>query len=44
LLQLNPHAVPLHVAIEFAGAVQAVHKVPQVIGLVFDTQAAPHRW
>jgi hypothetical protein len=43
--QVPPHDVPSHVAVPPpVGAVQAVHEVPQLVGLVFDTQVVPHRW
>lgn len=43
-LQVNPHVVPLHVAVPFAGAMHGVHEVaPQLIVLVFATHIAPHK-
>jgi hypothetical protein len=43
-LQLNPQLVPLHVAVEFAGGVHAVHDPPQLLMLVLSTQAPLQRW
>ena len=44
-MQATPHAVPLHVAVPFAGAGHAVHDVaPQLVTALFDTQAVPQRW
>jgi len=43
-LQVNPHAVPLHVGVALATAGQAVHDVvPQLLTLVLETQAPLHR-
>lgn len=37
--------MPSHVAVPFAGALQAVHDdVPQLLTLVLDTHVEPHRW
>ena len=41
-LQVNPHAVPLQVAVAFGGAPQGVHAVPHVAGSVFEAQPLPH--
>jgi hypothetical protein len=42
---MNPHDVPLHVAVPFAGAAgHAVHELPHVASAVFDTHAPPHSW
>jgi hypothetical protein len=41
LLQVNPHDVPLHVAVAFAGAVHAVHELPQLLGDVLSAHAPP---
>jgi hypothetical protein len=42
LLHANPHAVPLHVAVAFAGAVHGVVQVvPQVAGLLLGWQELP---
>ena len=42
--QVNPHAVPSHVDVPFAGGVQAVHDVvPQLLTLALATHAVPHR-
>ena len=42
-LQLNPHDVPSHVAVAFAGGVQGVQNVPHVEVLSFGAHALPHR-
>jgi hypothetical protein len=43
--QVNPQAVPLQIAVEFAGGTQAVHEVvPQLFMLPFDTQKPPQSW
>jgi hypothetical protein len=43
-LHVNPHAVPLHVAVALATVGHAVHDVvPQLFTLVLDTHAPPHR-
>jgi hypothetical protein len=43
--QVNPHAVPSQVAVEFAGGVQAVHDVvPQLATALLETHVEPHRW
>jgi hypothetical protein len=39
VLQVNPHVVPLQIAVAFAGGVQGVQSVPQVETLVLDAQA-----
>jgi hypothetical protein len=45
VLQVNPHEVPSHVAVAFAGGEQAVHEVdPQLAMLVFAAQVLPHTW
>lgn len=45
LLQLKPQMVPLHVAVELAGVVQAVQlEVPHELMLVLSEQAPEHRW
>jgi hypothetical protein len=42
VLQLNPHDVPLQVAVAFAGgAAQAVHDEPQVLTLLLLAQLVP---
>jgi hypothetical protein len=38
-LQVNPHDVPSHVAVAFAGIVHAEHALPHVAGLVLLTHA-----
>jgi hypothetical protein len=44
-LQLYPHAVPLHVALAFAGIEQAVHDdVPQVAVLLLLTHRPAQLW
>lgn len=43
-MQTNPHCVPSHVAVAFAGGWHGVHELPQLAGLLFETQAVPHRW
>jgi len=42
-LQLNPHDVPSHVGVAFAGGVQGVQNVPHVEVLLFGAHALPHR-
>ncbi len=45
MLHVNPHDVPLHVALPLDGTGQAVHDVvPQLAVLVFDTQAPLQLW
>jgi hypothetical protein len=44
VLQVNPHEVPSHVAVAFAGTVQAVHRAPHVETLLLDAQLLPHGW
>jgi hypothetical protein len=39
VLQVNPHVVPLQVAVAFAGGVHGVQNVPQVATLVLEAQA-----
>jgi hypothetical protein len=41
-LQPNPHDVPSHVAVAFAGGVHGVQNVPQVEVLMFEAHALPH--
>jgi hypothetical protein len=42
---MNPHDVPLHVAVPFAGAAgHAVHELPHVASAVFDAHVLPHAW
>ena len=43
-MQLNPHAVPLHVAVAFAGGMQGLHEVPHELVLLLLTHASPQRW
>jgi hypothetical protein len=44
VLHANPHDVPSHVGVAFAGALHAVHDVnPQLLMLLFSTHAEPHR-
>jgi hypothetical protein len=44
-LQVKSQAVPLQVAVPFAGAVHGVHDVvPQLFGLLLLAQVAPHAW
>jgi hypothetical protein len=40
-MQANPHAVPSHVAVEFAGAEQGVQLVPHVSVLSSLTHVPP---
>ena len=43
-MQVNPHDVPLQVAVAFIGATHAVHDVvPQLLGLMLDEHTLPHR-
>jgi hypothetical protein len=45
VLHVNPHELPSHVAVAFAGGVQAVHEVaPQVAVLLLDAQLLPQAW
>ena len=39
---VSPHAVPLHVAVEFAPLAQGVHDAPHVAGSLLLAQVAPH--
>ena len=41
MLQVEPHVVPLHVALLLAGTGQAVHDEPQVAVLVLLAHALP---
>jgi hypothetical protein len=41
-LQVNPHEVPLHVAVPFAGTGHGVHELPHDETLVFGAQFDPH--
>jgi hypothetical protein len=44
-MQVKPHAVPSHVAVEFAGGVHAVQEVvPQLAVLVLRTHTPPQLW
>ena len=38
------HRAPLHAAVPFAVVGQALHEVPQVATLLFDTQAPEQTW
>jgi hypothetical protein len=40
-LQVNPHVVPLHVAMAFAGGTQGEHDVPQLLTPPFDAHVEP---
>jgi hypothetical protein len=40
---VKPQLVPLHVAVAFAGGLQAVHEVPQLVVASLDTQLLEHR-
>jgi hypothetical protein len=42
--QVDPHEVPLHVAVEFGGVGQGTHDDPHAFTSVFARQPAPHRW
>jgi hypothetical protein len=43
-VQVNPHDRLLQVAVALAGGAHAVHDVlPQLLTLMLDTQAVPHR-
>jgi hypothetical protein len=42
--QLNPHAVPSHVALALATAGQLVHEAPQVDGEVLLAHAPAQAW
>jgi hypothetical protein len=42
-LQAIPQVVPLHVAVPLAGTAHAVHELPQVATLLFDTHAPLHK-
>jgi hypothetical protein len=41
-LQVKPQLVPLHVATPLAGVTQAVHELPQLVGLTLATHRWPH--
>lgn len=43
-LQVKSHWPITHVAAPFAGVGQGVHRLPQLVGAVSDTQASPQRW
>jgi hypothetical protein len=40
----TPHDVPSQVAVPFVGTGHAVHELPQVATLVFDTHSPPQLW
>lgn len=43
-VQVKPQLVPLHVAVPFVGAAQAVQEVvPQLLTAELDTHAVPHK-
>jgi hypothetical protein len=43
-LQVKPQAVPLQVAVAFAGGVQAVQEEPQLLMLLLLAQLFPQAW
>jgi len=43
-VQVNPHDVPLQVAVAFAGGTHGVHDVPQVLVLEFEEQVPLQLW
>ena len=44
MLQVNPHAVPSHVAVPFIGVEHAMHDVPHELGLVSGWQVPLQSW
>jgi hypothetical protein len=43
-LQVNPHVLPLQLAVALAGVGHGVQLAPHVAGSLSDTQPAPQRW
>jgi hypothetical protein len=43
-LHVNPHEVPSHVAVAFAGGAHGAHDAPQLATLALSTHASPHPW
>ena len=44
MLQAKPQLVPLQVAVAFAGALQGVQEMPQLLMLLFAAQPLPQAW